>query len=392
MFGEVDTYKENESNDIEIIRILEEKVKALQLEVENLRKELNYYKSELEKLLSPPLIEAVVLDVLQDGRVVVKSSSGPNLIVNVASNVKLQELKVGKLVALNQRGSTIVDILPNREDPMLKSMEVIEKPNVTYSDIGGLSEQIRELREVVELPLKNPEIFKKIGIEPPKGVLLYGPPGTGKTMLAKAVANESNATFIQLVASELAQKFVGEGARIVRELFELARRKAPSIIFIDEIDAIASRRIDLGTSGEREIQRTLMQLLAEIDGFKPLDKVKIIAATNRIDILDPALLRPGRFDRIIEVPLPNEKARVEIFSIYIKKMNVRGDIDINKLAKITDGFTGADIKNSCMEAGYIAIRQNRDYITQEDLERGIEIVRKKISKKVVFKERMEKFA
>jgi len=392
LFGEVDAYKEGENNDIEIIRILEEKVKTLQLEVENLRKELNYYKSELEKLLSPPLIEAVVVDILPDGRVVVKSSSGPNLIVNVSSNVKLQDLRIGKLVALNQRGSTIVEILPNREDPLVKSMEVIERPNVTYNDIGGLSEQIRELREVVELPLKNPEIFRKIGIEPPKGVLLYGPPGTGKTMLAKAVANESNATFIQLVASELAQKFVGEGARIVRELFELARRKAPSIIFIDEIDAIASKRIDLGTSGEREIQRTLMQLLAEIDGFKPLDRVKIIAATNRIDILDPALLRPGRLDRIIEVPLPNERGRIEILSIYLRKMNVKGEIDIVKLAKLTEGFSGADIKASCTEAGYIAIRNNRDYVLQEDLEQAIEIVKKRLFKKVTFKERIEKFS
>lgn len=394
MFGEIDAFKSSSDaeNNVDIIRILEEKIKTLQLEIENLRKELNYYKAELEKLLSPPLIEAVVIDILPDGRVIVKSSSGPNLIVNVANNVNINDIKIGKLVALNQRGSTIVEVLPNREDPLVKSMEVIEKPSVTYSDIGGLEAQIRELREVIELPLKNPQLFERLGIEPPKGVLLYGPPGTGKTMLAKAVARESNATFIQLVASELAQKFVGEGARIVRELFELARRKAPSIIFIDEIDAIAARRIEIGTSGEREIQRTLMQLLAEIDGFRPLDKVKIIAATNRIDILDPAILRPGRFDRLIEVPLPDEKGRIEIFKIYLKKMNIKGEIDLKKLAIESVGFSGADIKTVCTEAGYIAIRNGRDYVIHSDLEEAIQVVKKRLQKKLLFKERVEKFA
>jgi proteasome regulatory subunit len=394
LFGEIDAFKSSSDaeNNVDIIRILEEKIKTLQLEIENLRKELNYYKAELEKLLSPPLIEAVVIDILPDGRVIVKSSSGPNLIVNVANNVNINDIKIGKLVALNQRGSTIVEVLPNREDPLVKSMEVIEKPSVTYSDIGGLEAQIRELREVIELPLKNPQLFERLGIEPPKGVLLYGPPGTGKTMLAKAVARESNATFIQLVASELAQKFVGEGARIVRELFELARRKAPSIIFIDEIDAIAARRIEIGTSGEREIQRTLMQLLAEIDGFRPLDKVKIIAATNRIDILDPAILRPGRFDRLIEVPLPDEKGRIEIFKIYLKKMNIKGEIDLKKLAIESVGFSGADIKTVCTEAGYIAIRNGRDYVIHSDLEEAIQVVKKRLQKKLLFKERVEKFA
>jgi proteasome regulatory subunit len=390
--GNLDFSRDSSESDEQVIRLLEEKIKALQVETESLRKELNYYKSELEKLLSPPLIEAIVLDVLEDKRVIVRSTSGPNLVVNVSDNVDLSKLRPGIPVALNQRGSTIVEILPNREDPLVKTMEVEERPNVRYSDIGGLSRQIQELREVIELPLKNPELFKELGIQPPKGVLLYGPPGTGKTMLAKAVAAESNATFIHVVASEFAQKFVGEGARIVREVFELARKKAPSIIFIDEIDAIGAKRVDLGTSGEREIQRTLMQLLAELDGFHPLDNVKIIAATNRVDILDPALLRPGRFDRLVEIPLPDVGARKEIFSIYIRKMKVRlEDFDLERIARMTEGFSGADIRNMCTEAGYIAIREGRREIAFSDFVRAIERLQDK-NKRDSHKSREEKYA
>lgn len=393
MSGDFEALRDsNSGEDEQLVKLLEEKIKSLQIEIENLRKELNYYKAEMEKMLSPPLIEAVVLDVLPDGRVLVRSSSGPNLIVNVARHVDLELIKPGRSVALNQRGSTILEVLPQKEDPIVKSMEVIEKPNVTYSDIGGLEEQIRELREVIELPLKKPELFRELGIEPPKGVLLYGPPGTGKTLLAKAVARESNATFIHVVASEFAQKFVGEGARIVREVFEMAKRKAPSIIFIDEIDAIGAKRLDIGTSGEREIQRTLMQLLAELDGFNPLDNVKIIAATNRIDILDPALLRPGRFDRIIEVPLPDFKGRIEIFNIYLKKMKTSEDINLELIAQLTEGFSGADIKNVCTEAGYIAIRSNRNKITMEDLIEAIEKIKNKKKRMESNLERREKYS
>jgi proteasome regulatory subunit len=391
--GDFDTIRDASSSDeVQLVRLLEEKIKSLQIEIENLRKELNYYKAEMEKMLSPPLIEAVVLDVLPDGRVLVRSSSGPNLVVNVASHIDQKLIKPGVSVALNQRGSTILEVLPQKEDPIVKTMEIVEKPNVTYSEIGGLEEQIKELREVVELPLKKPEIFREIGVEPPKGVLLYGPPGTGKTMLAKAVATESNAVFIHVVASEFAQKFVGEGARIVRELFEMAKRKAPSIIFIDEIDAIGAKRIDIGTSGEREIQRTLMQLLAELDGFNPLDNVKIIAATNRIDILDPALLRPGRFDRIIEVPLPDFRGRTEIFNIYLKKMKVEDNINLELLSQLSEGFSGADIKNVCVEAAYMAIRDGRNKVTMKDLVDAITKINVKRNNMESMKERREKYS
>jgi len=268
-------------------------------------------------------------------------------------------------------------VLPPREDPAVRAFEIEERPSVRYSDIGGLEEQIRELREVVELPLKHPELFRAMGIEPPKGVLLYGPPGCGKTLLAKAVARESNATFIRLVASELAQKFIGEGARLVRELFALARRKAPAIVLIDEIDAIGAKRLDVGTSGEREIHRTLTQLLAELDGFDPLENVKVIATTNRIDVLDPALLRPGRFDKVIEVPLPDLRGRYEIFKIHTRKMPLDEDVDLIELARMTEGATGADIRAICTEAGLRAISMGRRIVRFEDFESAIEKVLKK---------------
>ncbi len=360
---------------VEYVRYLEKRVRELEQKTLRLKQEVSYYKQELEKLMAPPLIEATVLEVLPDGRVVVKSSTGPNLIVNVSNMVEKNQLKPGSSVAINQRGSTIIEVLPSREDPYVKAMEVTERPSVKYSDIGGLSKQIQEIRETVELPLKNPKIFEEVGIEPPKGVLLYGPPGTGKTLLAKAVAGETKSTFIRVVGSEFVQKFIGEGARIVREVFELARKKAPSIIFIDEIDAIAARRMDIGTSGEREVQRTMMQLLAELDGFDPLSNVRVIAATNRIDILDPAILRPGRFDRIIHVPLPDINGRMEIFRIHLAKMSLAENINIRQLAEITEGFSGADIKAVCVEAGYNAIRENRTKVKLHDFIRAIEKIK-----------------
>jgi len=364
-------------NDEDYVRYLETKVKYLEEERKKLLLKLEYYRSEIEKLLSPPLIEAYLEYMLTDNKAVVKSSSGPSLVVYVADTVDKSKLRPGARVALNQRGSVIVDVLPEYSDPYVQLMEVIEKPSVRYSDIGGLEEQIREIREVVELPLKHPELFEELGIEPPKGVLLYGPPGCGKTLLARAVAAESSAVFVSLVASELVQKYIGEGARIVRELFVLARRKAPAVIFIDEIDAIASKRLEIGTSGEREVQRTLMQLLAELDGFKPLDRVKVIAATNRIDILDPAILRPGRLDRIIEIPLPDRKGRIEIFKIHMRKLKVADSIDYELLAELSEGFSGAEIRLAITEAGYRALREGRRRVTLSDLISGIEKVKVK---------------
>ena len=368
------------SADLEL-KILKDRLKSLSKENITLQKEVEYYRNELKKLLAPPLIEAVVLEVIDDSRVVVKSTTGPNLIVSVAGNVDVKKLRPGTIVALNNRGSVIVDILPGRYDPIVKAMEVEEKPNVTFKDIGGLKEQIREIYEAVVLPLKNPDLFKEMGIEPPKGVLLYGPPGTGKTLLAKAVARETNAVFIRVVASELVNKFIGEGARLVREIFRYARENAPAVIFIDEIDAIASRRVDMGTSGDREVQRTMLQLLAEMDGFDPLGNVKVIAATNRLDLLDPAILRPGRFDRIIEVPLPDLKGRLEILRIHTRRTRLASDVDLHVLARMTEGMSGAELRAVVTEAGFFAIREGRREITMRDLVRAVEKVKARLARR-----------
>jgi proteasome regulatory subunit len=275
-------------------------------------------------------------------------------------------------VALNNRNYTVIDILPSKLNPFIKGMEIINAPiDVSYNDIGGLDAQIQEVREIVELPLKNPEIFKIIGIEPPKGVLFHGLPGTGKTLLAKAVAHVTNATFMKVVGSELVQKFVGEGAQYVREIFELARKKAPTILFIDEVDAIGAIRMEDGTPGDREVNRTLMQLLSELDGFDQRGNIKFIAATNRVDILDPALLRSGRFDRLIEFPSPNDKARESIFKIHMRNLNLENNIRIKSLVDLTKNALGSDIKGICTEAGIYAIRRNSEIISNDDFLKAI---------------------
>ena len=356
---------------------LEQRVSELTRLKNALMRDLDYYKREISKLLSPPLIEATLLEVIDKERAVVKSTTGPNLIVKISESVDPSKLRPGVIVALNNRGSAIVEVLPNRFDPLVKAMEVVERPGVSFEDIGGLKDQIREIYEAVVLPLKNPSLFREVGVDPPKGVLLYGPPGTGKTLLAKAVARESDATFIRVVASEFVNKFIGEGARLVREVFRLARQKAPAIIFIDEIDAIGAKRIDMGTSGDREVQRTLVQLLAEMDGFDPLDNVKVIAATNRLDLLDPALLRPGRFDRIIEIPLPDLEGRYEIFKIHTRRMKFEGNVDLWGLARLTEGMSGAEIKMVVTEAGYNAIRRGSTRVSMDDFLRAVEKVRRR---------------
>jgi len=361
----------------ELYRRLEDEKRFIESERIRYEREVRRLRSEIERLRSPPLLVGIISDVLEDGRVVVKSSTGPKFVVNASQYVREDELKPGARVALNQQTLAIVNVLPTSKDPMVYGFEVEEKPDVSYEDIGGLDVQIEEIREAVELPMLKPELFAEIGIEPPKGVLLYGPPGTGKTLLAKAVANQTKATFIRVVGSEFVQKYIGEGARLVREVFQLAKEKAPSIIFIDELDAIAAKRTNSDTSGDREVQRTMMQLLAELDGFNPRGDVKVIGATNRIDILDPAILRPGRFDRIIEVPMPTFEGRIQIFRIHTRKMKLADDVDFKELARITEGASGADIKAICTEAGMFAIREERAKVTMLDFTKAIDKVLKK---------------
>lgn len=354
----------------EVNRKIENEKRSAENQKVRYEREVRKLRSELERLKSTPLLVGTILDVLDDKRVVIKSSTGPKFVVNASQFIE-EELISGARVALNQQSLAVVGVLPSSKDPIVYGMEIIDSPSVSYDDIGGLESQIQELRETVELPLLKPQLFARVGIEPPRGVLLYGPPGTGKTLLAKAVAKHTESVFIRIVGSELVQKYIGEGARLVRELFEMAKEKTPSIIFIDELDAIGAKRLDSATSGDREVQRTLMQLLAEMDGFESRGEVKIIGATNRSDILDPALLRPGRFDRLIEIPLPSYEARISIVKIHTARMNLADEIDTERIAKLTEGASGADIKAIAMEAGMFAIRADRESVNASDFEDAV---------------------
>ncbi len=351
-------------------RIKEIQNQIMYLKTENSQKiiELKTLRREIETFREETLITGEIEDILDDfeKRIIVRASSGGSYVVNSSPRVINQKLYSGQQVALNQRSFNLVNVLPQNIEPFIRNMELEEKcTGISYSDIGGLENQIQDVRESIELPLLKPEVFIKIGIEAPNGVLFYGPPGTGKTLLARAVANETNATFIKLTATELVQKFIGEGARTVREVFDLARKKSPSIIFIDEIDAIGAIRMEDATSGDHEVNRTLMQLLSELDGFDKRGNVKFIAATNRVDILDPALLRAGRFDRAIEFPLPNKAAREQIFRVHLRNINIM-NVDIDDLVSSTEGKSGADIKVICTEAGMFAIRRESEIVTNED--------------------------
>lgn len=356
-------------------RLLTERV-HLENDLASVKKRASRLDEEVRILKSPPLIVGHLQDVLDEERAIVRSSNGTVFQVSINQRIDPDMLRAGTRIALNQDTLSIIEVLHDAWDPMVSGAEMVEKPNVDYESVGGLDEQILQVREAIELPLENPGLFKKVGIQPPKGILLVGPPGCGKTMLAKAVASQTEASFIRMVGSELAQKYIGEGGRMVRELFSLAKDRAPAIIFLDEIDAIGAKRLDSATSGDREVQRTLMQLLAELDGFDALEDVKIIAATNRPDILDDALLRPGRFDRIIEIPLPDENGRKNIFSIHFDKMST-SRINVAKIVEMTEGFSGAELKATTVEAGMIAIREGRSKVKQDDAISAVLRIKKK---------------
>jgi proteasome regulatory subunit len=344
------------------------------LEDENrvLKETINKLTKEIEKFKLPPLMVCEVRELFE-GQALVRIPNGNQFAVKISDSC--EKLKPGDSVLAEQKNLTIIKKIPVTKTFDVENFVIVEKPTTSWQDVGGLQNQIQEVQEVVELPLKKPELFNKVGIKPPKGVLLYGPPGTGKTLLAKAVAASTNSTFIEVVGSELVQKFIGEGAKLVKEIFELARRKSPSIVFIDELDALAAKRMEIGTSGEREVNRTFMQLLAEIDGFKPLDNVKIIGATNRKDILDAAIIRPGRLDRLISVPHPNREGRKEIFKIHCKNMKLDKGINENILIEKMENFSGAEIHAVCTEAGYFAIRDDRFKIKNNDFLKAIEKVK-----------------
>ena len=367
-------------HDMLTLQIQDLKAQILDYKLKNelLEKEVLQLRKENGQLKRVPLFVAAVVDVLENGEVYLRQQGNNQEYVTTVSEKLHRILKPGMKVAVNNTLS-VVKTIGNIYDSRVRVMELDEQPNVTFEQVGGLKDEIEEVREAVEYPLTKPEIYERVGVEPPKGILLYGPPGTGKTLIAKAVARQSRARFIRMSGSELVHKYIGEGAQLVRELFILARERAPAIVFIDEIVAIGSMRTNDGTSGSAEVQRTLMQLLAEMDGFGNRGNVRIMAATNRIDMLDPALLRPGRFDRIIAVPLPDAGARLEILKIHTAKMSLSGNVDLAELAELAGNTTGAELQAICREAGMMAIRRDADAIDREDFLAAIKKVKREVA-------------
>ncbi|MCU4718256.1 proteasome-activating nucleotidase Pan1 [Halapricum hydrolyticum] len=369
---------DDDASQQEKIEALQERLEVLEAQNEEMRDKLldanaenNKYQQKLErlthenkKLKQSPLFIATVQEMTDEGVIIKQHGNNQEALTEVTEEMR-EDLEPDARVAVNNSLS-IVKSLDDETDVRARVMEVDQSPDVGYEDIGGIQEQIEEVRETVEMPLKNPGMFEDVGIDPPSGVLLYGPPGTGKTMMAKAVANQTDATFIKMAGSELVHKFIGEGAKLVRDLFELARQHEPAVIFIDEIDAIASKRTESKTSGDAEVQRTMMQLLSEMDGFEDRGEIRIIAATNRFDMLDRAILRPGRFDRLIEVPKPDAEGREQIYRIHTREMNLAETVDFESLAEETGAASGADIKAICTEAGMFAIRDDRLEIVEQD--------------------------
>lgn len=378
------------------VKVLRSEAQRLQLDISNTNEKIkeNTEKIKLNKHL-PYLVGNVVeiLDIAEEDEedganvdldsqrkgkaVVLKTSTRQTIFLPVIGLVDAADLKPGDLVGVNKDSYLILESLPAEYDSRVKAMEVDEKPTEDYSDVGGLDKQIQELVEAVVLPMTHGERFEKLGIKPPKGVLMYGPPGVGKTLLARACAAQTNATFLKLAGPQLVQMFIGDGAKLVRDAFALAKEKGPTIIFIDELDAIGTKRFDSELSGDREVQRTMLELLNQLDGFSSDDRIKVVAATNRVDILDPALLRSGRIDRKIEFPHPDETARARILQIHSRKMNVNKDVNFEELARSTEDFNGAQLKAVCVEAGCMALRGDRSQIVHEDFVEGILAVQAK---------------
>mmetsp|Transcript_8018 Transcript_8018/g.24146 ORF Transcript_8018/g.24146 Transcript_8018/m.24146 type:complete len:406 (+) Transcript_8018:112-1329(+) len=361
------------------LRDKDENLRRLEAQRNELNSKVRNLRDELQQLQEPGSYVGEVVKVMGRNKVLVKVHPEGKYVADLDKNIDINKVTATARVALKNDTYTLHKILPSKVDPLVSLMRVEKVPDSTYEMIGGLEKQIKEIKEVIELPIKHPELFESLGIAQPKGVILYGPPGTGKTLLARAVAHHTDCTFIRVSGSELVQKYIGEGSRMVRELFVMAREHAPSIIFMDEIDSIGGSRMNSsgGGSGDSEVQRTMLELLNQLDGFEPTKNIKVLMATNRIDILDPALLRPGRIDRKIEFPNPNEDARLDILKIHSRKMNLMRGIDLAKIAKQMNGASGAEMKAVCTEAGMYALRERRVHVAQEDFEMAVSKIMRK---------------
>ena len=375
--GEKDLYKKmKQCQEYYEYQLMQEEY--LKDEQKNLKRELIKAKEEIKRIQSVPLLVGSYLETVNENYSIVSGSHHSNYMVRVLSTLDKQQLKTSTSVALHKISHAVVEILPPETDSTIQMKKVTEKPDVTYQDIGGLDIQKQEIREAVELPLTQPELYQQLGIDPPRGVLLYGPPGTGKTMLAKAVAHHTTAAFIHVVGSEFVQKYLGEGPRMVRDIFRMARENAPSIIFIDEIDAVATKRFDAQTGADREVQRILIEMLNQMDGFDQTTNVKVIMATNRADTLDPALLRPGRLDRKIEFPMPDRRQKRLIFQTITSKMNLSPEVDLEDYVSRPEKVSAADIASICQETGLQAVRKNRYMILPKDFEKAyIKVVKRR---------------
>ena len=369
----LDALREHYADVVEVHETLTSQLDAAHSRQESLVEKVDRLERENETLKSSSLYIATAEELLEDGVVVKQHGNNQEVLTEVSPSIR-DDLEAGDRVAIND-SFAVQTVLEPETDARAQAMQVDDSPDVEYEDIGGLEEQIREVVETIEQPLVNAEQFREVGIDPPSGVLLHGPPGTGKTMLAKAVANETDATFIKMAGSELVQKFIGEGARLVRDLFELASEHEPAVIFIDEIDAIAAKRTESKTSGDAEVQRTMMQLLSEMDGFEDRGEIRIIAATNRFDMLDRAILRPGRFDRLIEVPMPDWDGRRRILEIHTTEMNLDDNVELATFAGETEGFSGAELASLATEAGMFAIRDERTEVQMSDFRDALQKVR-----------------
>jgi 26S proteasome regulatory subunit T6 len=373
------SYYEGKIEELEIVLTdKQQNLRRLEAQRNELNSKVRKLRDELMWLMEPGSYIGEVVKPMGKKKILVKMHPEGKYIVKIADGVDQTKLTAGTRVALRNDSYTLHKILPSKVDPLVSLMRVEKVPDATYEMVGGLDKQIREIKEVIELPIKHPELFESLGISQPKGVILYGPPGTGKTLLARAVAHHTDCCFIRVSGSELVQKYIGEGARMVRELFVMARQHAPSIIFMDEVDSIGGTRIDSSRGGgDSEVQRTMLELLNQLDGFEPTQNIKVLMATNRIDILDPALLRPGRIDRKIEFPNPNETARVGILRIHSRKMNLMRGINLARIGSKMKGASGAEMKAVCTEAGMFALRERRIHVTQEDFEMAVAKVMKK---------------